>query len=91
MLSQIFYNNNKISLIKLRSFKHLTGECFIALNKNVIEEILLSDAPNVQKDHSIRSWPYFANFYTLVISNFYNEDSFVVIAETIELCSKLKE
>ena len=38
-LSQIFENNENLKSIKLKNFGAITGECFLYLNKDTIEEI----------------------------------------------------
>ena len=90
MLSQIFLKNRNLKSIKLESFKNLTGRCFDSLNKNVIEEIMLSKADSLQRAYLIRSWPNFKKLHTLEIKNF-SKNSFDLAVECISLCSTLKK
>ena len=88
-LSQIFANNIKLKSIKLRDFHSITGECLISLEKNVIEEIELSQAENVHRDFLIKSLPNFTNLHILHLY-FVGRIGFVDTAESISLCSKLE-
>ena len=46
-LSQVFNNNKKINTLYLSNFKELTGECFLSLDKNTIEVIVLYGICNI--------------------------------------------
>ena len=92
-LSQIFKSNKKLKSIKLHGFYTMTGACFLSLDENVIEEIAISGASNIQADFLINSLPNFKKLHTLEFKNF-SSDAFTKLehmAECISLCSKLKK
>ena len=88
-LIQIFLNNRNLQSLKLESFKSLTGECLVSLNNNVVEKIMLTGTPNLQRDHLINSLPHLEKLHTLEFENF-SGDSFDNVVESISLCQNLK-
>ena len=49
-LFKIFRNNGNLKSIKLENFDTFTGECFLSLNKNIIEEMELNEDRNIKRD-----------------------------------------
>ena len=88
-LSQIFTNNRNLKSIKLDNFDLMTGECFLSLNENIIEEIELNLVVNIERDFLMRSLPNFTKLHSLEV---WRIEDFVLVhfAECISLCSKLK-
>ena len=72
----------------LTNFHGLTGKCFLFLNENIFEQIVLKGKQRIQKDYLINTFPRFLNlsiFYAVRLDNF---DNFV---ECLSLCSNLKK
>ena len=91
-LSEIFKNNKNLKSIKLddiNAHTEITGECFLSLDKNVVEEIALSGVGNIERDFLIQSLPNFTKLHTLELNDL-DDPVFVYLAECISLCSKLK-
>ena len=89
LFSQLFNNNEQLKTLELHRFKSLTGECFLSLNKNTVEEITLSDAPNLKRDYLIKSFPSLVKLRTLKFINFFDNLNYDFIAESISSCGKL--
>ena len=88
-LSEIFHKNKKLRSIRLIGiFSPMTGECFLSLNKNVVEEIILNGTSRIQRDYLIGSLPNFTNLRTL---QFHKIINFATVSEIISLCSNLKQ
>ena len=68
-LSRVFVNNKKLKLIHLETFKFLTGECLLSLDRYFIEEIVLIRTEMFKRNHLINSLPTFLRLHTL---EFYN-------------------
>ena len=90
LLSQVFKSNRQLKIIHLGSFRYMTGECFVDLDKNTVEEIEITHAESILGDELIKSWPYFENFRKLRFIEYDGED-FLKISECLSLCANFKE
>ena len=88
-LSRIFKNNEKIKSLKLENFHAITGECFLLLNKNIVEVIGLIRISNIQRDFLIKSLPKFTKLRTLDLS-IIGHTAYDHLIECINLCQNLK-
>ena len=89
-LSQVFRNNENLKFLSLRDFFNLTGECFLSLNENVIEEIVLYFMEEIEPVYLKKCFPVFEKLHALTFSNYTNNINNHEIAECIQLCPKLK-
>ena len=87
--SLLFKNNRNLKSFKLYAFD-LTGECFLSLNKNSIEEIFLEQV-DIKGVYLIKCLPQFVKLHTLYLDGyFYENNTSDQVFESIGLCSKLK-
>ena len=90
-LSQVFKNNRKLMFLTLRSFRDLTGESFLCLEKNNVKKISLHNAfiTSFKINRLFESLPTFERLHTLEFFDIsFNSCDYLV--ECIILCHKLK-
>ena len=91
LLSHVFHNNKQLKTLGLGYFESLTGKCFLHLNKNTVEKIILTQDHGLQREYLTISLPSFAKLHTLEFRSFYGYTDNDAIAECISLCGKLKK
>ena len=89
-LSTVFFKNKNLRYLRLYGFNTLSGKCFLQLNGNTIEKIILVSVYKIERDYLIQCFPNFIKMHTLNIF-FINKDSLNCIAECISLCPVLKK
>ena len=89
-LSQLFIKTKRIKILMLDNFKKLTGECFLFLNKDTIEEISLIENKNIERNYLAKSLLCFEKLHKLELIKV-SCNSFEDVAEYVGLCTNLKE
>ena len=90
LLAPVFYKNKQLKILGLGNSVTLTGQCFLSLDKNTVEEIILIQVHNLERDYLINSFPNFVNLHTLEFDCLLGGNG-AHIAECVNLCGNLKK